>query len=128
MNGSFTIVPTGDFALIGNAIVARARRTGPNVIVHGESVQIYFAGATTVARTRKTHGLACLRIVTTSGVIQIEPEGYEGSLPQLLGFVRWILDAFAPCRVYDDETGEDLTARADHGALDLFTDSWLPRR
>ena len=114
MSHAFTIVPNAPIEEVVSCVV-RVASLQPKIVVTTEpnAVCLYFAADLEVARRALVHGfrgLACVRICPRSRTIHVDTEGYDASTEQLEVFVRWVLDEFGPCRVFDDETGEDLGA------------------
>jgi hypothetical protein len=114
----FTLVPT-DLLEVTRELVERAARDAAVVLLVERETELFFAGSPAVmANARTGRGLACLRILG-AGVINVDTEGYEGSVKHLADYVAWLLKAH-PCRVFDDETGEELTQRALGNPRSLF--------
>lgn len=117
MSQRFTIVPTQTFWAAAEA-VANAAATNPtvDVVEEGSDLCLYFAGDPDVlvaAANNGRRGLACLRIGRSTSAFHVDAEGYEGSAAQLGIFLRAMLRRLRPCKVYDDETGDDLSFRAE---------------
>ena len=63
------------------------------------------------------------------GLVRISPRGLlldqecsEEQRSLLVSFGKWVLQAFAPCRVRDVDTAEDLTTRASEDPDGLFNE------
>jgi hypothetical protein len=117
MSQRFTIFPDRDFWTIAERVI-RAAEANPTVAVieEGGATCVYFAGDPDVladASELPVPNLGCIRVLRSESAIQVDAEGYEGSAIQLSAFVRAMLRAIGPCKVFDDETGDDLTWQAD---------------
>ena len=86
---------------------------------HGRDLIAYFAGTPTVRKASMGRGLASLRILSGSLVVAVDGEGYEASAQHLAMYVRWFLGR-GPCRIFDDETGDELTWRLEACPETLF--------
>jgi hypothetical protein len=115
VSASFTIVPTTPFAEVVGDVLAAAREKSDTILIvagaPGTEVKLYFAGDLEVRCHAQPDGLMCVRLVPDTGVIHVDSEGYEGGLADLEEFLRWAIDRFGPCRLLDDETGEDRSGR-----------------
>ncbi len=123
MFDSFVIVPPGDFRQVADRIVAAAA-DDPAVfrVRRGKDTLFFFGGeglplpdlwADELETTRRIEMvLTSLRISEISRVIHVRTLGYEASAEHLQRFLVWLLVAFSPCTVFDDESGEDLTEMA----------------
>jgi hypothetical protein len=106
VSAAFTIVPKllFDGLVDDDALRATIRKPTPQ-----GDLELYFAGDIEVRALARTDGLMCVRILSDTGVIHVDTEGYEGGLDDLENFVRRVLHRAGPCRVFDDETGEELS-------------------
>lgn len=87
---------------------------------HGGDLIAYFAGTAHVRNVSMGgRGLASLRILSGSLVVAVDGEGYEASAQHLAMYVRWFLGR-GPCRIFDDETGNELTWRIEACPETLF--------
>lgn len=107
---SFTVVLRGDFAVVADVALAWARADARIRVARAPFGQVlYFAGARAVAREGESVGLASLRLSEASRVVHVDLDGYEGSVRHLEPFVRDLMQRCGACKVWDDETGEDLS-------------------
>lgn len=111
MSRSFTFVP--DNIVFAAEDLLRRVAIDPGVIIRiGDISEVFFAGSAEVVKAAgdQASGLACIRILG-SGVFHVDLDGYEGSVEHALRYLRFALVTFH-CRVFDDVTGDDLTAAA----------------
>jgi hypothetical protein len=73
-------------------------------------------------RGRMTPGACVLWLSPELERIQVNQECVDDSRRVMLEFVRWILREFAPCRVFDDDSGEELTEDVARNPLSIFGD------
>ena len=127
MIDSFTIVPEGEFRRAA-ALVAQhaAADAGVLAMQAGRDAVFFFCGDELVRRALRVQvaaqsappptifepELASLRVCEAAAVLHVDARGYEGSVEHLYQHLLWIFDKLAPCTVYDDETGADLTLSA----------------
>lgn len=125
----FSIGPTGEYQDLVAAFGARAA-TDP-LILHFDRGPIGHlfvfcpsAGLAEYERDRfeKTEtvssGLCALQMDEHG--ITVLPEGGDESYDLMADFVKWILRTFAPCRVFDDDTGEEITEQVSADPFFLF--------
>ncbi len=121
MSIRFTIAVGGDFH--GRTERLKKRLTlDPAVEVSqsGPDVLAYFGGVRQVRElSMGGRGLASLRILPGSLVVAVDLDGYEASARHLAMYVRWIIGD-GPCRIFDDETGDELTWRIEACPETLF--------
>jgi hypothetical protein len=115
---AFTIVPAGAFGEALARLDAHvAKDAGVLTVRSGADTAYYFAGDEFVRRALRTtredpSELACVRAHVAAGVLHVSALGYEGSVAHLFAALAWILAELGPCAVYDDATGEDVSAIA----------------
>ena len=111
MSRTFTFVP--DNIVFATEDLLRRVAIDPGVIIRISDIsEVFFGGTPEVVKAAGdgTRGLACLRILG-SGVFHVDLDGYEGSVEHALRYLRFALTTFQ-CRVFDDVTGDELTAAA----------------
>jgi hypothetical protein len=114
MSIRFTIAPGGDFYGLSERLKKRlSLDPAVELLAQGPDALAYFAGVKAVRDVSMGgRGLASLRILPGAFVIPVDFDGYEASARHLAMYVRWILaEAGAACRLFDDETGSELTWR-----------------
>jgi hypothetical protein len=117
MIDSFTLVPAGDFRA---ALARLERRAGADPAMHvarvGAETYFYCCGDELVRRALRAHGgeaeLAYVRASESAGILHVTTIGYEASVVHLHELLVWILAELGPCTVYDDASGEDISAHA----------------
>lgn len=114
MSIRFTITPGNDFYELAARLKARLLADpAVEVFENGPDVTACFAGVEAVRTVAMgARGLATMRLLPGSCVIAVDLDGYELSAMHLAAYVRWIL-ADSPCRLFDDETGNELTWRVE---------------
>lgn len=122
MSIRFTIAPTGDFYAIAERIKKRlSLDSAVEVLQRGPDTVAYFAGVKAVRDIAMGgRGLAVLRLLPGAFVIPVDFDGYEASARHLATYVRWILAECGPCRLFDDETGDEMTWRIEACPETLF--------
>lgn len=110
MSRRFTLVPSDILEATQDFLAHVARDPAVVIDVDAETC-VYFAGSPEVAKAApKGEGLACLRVLG-SGVFHVDTDGYEASVVHLAHYVGPMLRAYQ-CKVFDDESGKDLTYEA----------------
>ncbi len=115
MSHSFTIIPKQDFWALAKRIVDRAAFDRAIVVVaSGPDTTLFFCGNERIARSDwlangEGAGFACVRILSGSYVINVDLEGYEGSVAHLQHWLAHHSKMLSPFVVLDDETGLDLS-------------------
>jgi hypothetical protein len=111
MSPTFTVVPAGDFAAARQNVLRWAGQY-PGVLLAGPADgdrTLAFGGVPVDARAMEEgRGLACVRVLSC-GVLHVHAEGYERSIDQLQIFLRWVFEELGPCKIFDDETGDELS-------------------
>jgi hypothetical protein len=140
MIDSFTIIPSGDFSR-AEALIKEHAKSGATIMMtkrNGDDVLVFCGDeaarrALTLERAKRIQQLgdaagdvewelASLRICAEDGVVHVDTLGYEGSAEGLKTFVVWLLAEFAPCTVYEDQTGDDISHFAQRRPSRLFVD------
>lgn len=122
MSIRFTVAPAGDFHAISERVKMRlSLDAAVEVLQRGPDTIAYFAGVKAVRDIAMGgRGLAMLRLLPGAFVIPVDFDGYEASARHLASYVRWILVECGPCRLYDDETGDDISWRIEACPETLF--------
>lgn len=126
----FTIVPEGGVPAALDRILGHAHED--SWILHLSPAPVHYLvfcegdeHATLVRdRYRRSGG----SVDTEAAVLEIDPAGIhvdqdcdEASRRRMEGFVRWIFERFAPCRVIDHDGERDLSLLASRNPDVLFT-------
>ena len=106
----FTMVPKELLRATDDLLRQIAYDPGVVLTVDSEAC-LFFAGSPELAREAMDgKGLACLRVLGT-GVFHVDLDGIDASVEHAMGYVRMALATFQ-CRVFADESGEELTHQA----------------
>jgi hypothetical protein len=115
----FTIVPGGEFDTAVRRLEERlAADPGVFATRSGADTIFFLCGEEFVRRALRTQGrtdnsqLASVTVCASAGVLSVSTLGYEGSVAHLHEVLTWILSELGPCRVYDDASGDDISAVA----------------
>lgn len=122
MSIRFTIAPVGSFSALAMRLFDQlASDPLVELVTNGPETIATFAG---LARLRDVtidgRGLARLRILDASLVFDVDLEAFEPSAKHLERHVREILETDVPCRIFDNETGSELTWRLEACPDTLF--------
>jgi hypothetical protein len=128
---TFTMVPTLDFWRAVEMLPPTRERVHAQFaeLVRDKMLTHYvFPGRGVSARVDEDAALALasFRVVMGQMVFQVDPDGYEGSVEQLLPFVKWVLDELGPCRVLEDGTGRDFSKQARRFPSQLLAPAIIP--
>lgn len=116
MRLKFTIAPRGDFQRIAERLHHRLENAiGVKHVRAGDDTVFYFGGREEMEGVSMgSRGLASLRVAPGSAVIGVDLEGYEASAMAVVELLRDLLVLCEPYRIFDDETGFDLTWKMEH--------------
>jgi hypothetical protein len=132
MHWHYTITPAGDFAQVTRRIVEQAAQD-PRILrlLHTTRIHsVVFCGTPDEAAFQHQRFEQTGRISRVYGSIDCWPDpGHlvvdqacsDASRARLACFVRWILQAFAPCEIYDQDLRCDITAQVQADPDCLFT-------
>jgi hypothetical protein len=96
------------------------RRQLGHLLVFGHSPEdVSFERRQFETTGRLSESVAALE-VNARGIHGNQEHGADRSVARMREFVKWVLDTFAPCRVYDDETKEDITSLVSKDPCFLF--------
>jgi hypothetical protein len=126
----FSIIPAVDARLAAELVLAMAEEDacilhldrGPlgQTLVFCPSPRFARAEALRFERSARIAAGLCALTLALDGAIAVEGGGSDESSGRLASFVGRILRDLGPCRVADDETGEDLTAHVARSPRLLF--------
>ena len=121
MSLRFTIVPHD--LILATRDFMRWVTLDPAILIKvDEDTTIFFAGSRDVLKeTTKGEGLAAIRIFGR-GVFEVDLDGYEASAEHAARYIRMAIATF-PCRIFDGDTGEELTFAARENPAILFAPS-----
>jgi hypothetical protein len=129
MRLGLSLGPAGERSAVTRAMLDRARRDRTIAVLDRDRLGhwLVFSPTEEVAQAQLRSFEAQGAVSPSLALLEIDEDGTrarldatEASRERLAAFVTWMLEAFAPCRVFDAETGEDLTELASRGLDALF--------
>jgi hypothetical protein len=114
-----TIRPPGNYAV---AQILRQATADPKIVVisrDASKYRLYFCDSGEEAAEERqkyaqyhvvSESLCSLKISEKAWTADLT--GEDDSRRRLAAFLEWIIQTFAPCKVYDGESGQDLSATA----------------